>query len=173
MALFKQPMSWAGGTIGLMRAVCQDGKEKELRNMFASCQSYHKTSVPKQRSNVRGYSLLSKTYPLLRAYLCHITVCAERMRLPRCSPGFRQAWKHHKSSFTSGRSKPGQSLKHFWNPVNLGPLLASTSDRKQKTARNKSSTFSVIISEINCLKLLGDIVLYTGEQALVTWMNFI
>lgn len=61
MALLKQPMSWAGSTVGLNESWLSE-TEKELRDTSAYWQSCQESSDPKQRSNARGYSLLSETY---------------------------------------------------------------------------------------------------------------
>lgn len=41
---------------------CLSETEKELRDMFPSCQSCQESPEPKRRSNARGHSLLSETY---------------------------------------------------------------------------------------------------------------
>lgn len=98
-------------------------KEEDLRDMFASCQSCHESSEPKQRSNARGYSLLSETYLPLRAELCHVNASAGRTRHPRCSPGLRQAWRHQKCSITWGKIKTRPAFEthlnsfQFWSPT--------------------------------------------------------
>ena len=111
-------------------------------------------------------------------------LCSEKSTLFSGHMSLLEGWDIWDALLTSGksqgtthpyspqrRSKAGQSLNNFWNSFCLDPPLASTSEWKQRTVRNKFSTCSVIISAINCLKLLDDILLYTEEQAL--WHEWI
>lgn len=112
-------------------------KEEDLRDMFASCQSCHESSEPKQRSNARGYSLLSETYLPLRAELCHVNASAGRTRHPRCSPGL-------KTSLTAPKMlnhlREDQNQASLWNTFEFLSILVPYWSQLVTENRNQPGT---------------------------------